>query len=175
MFDMVGRNIGSVTRRAIGVALIATMLTGCSAMTIGSGAGPKVGQVAEVANIASYSAEQALVSARAHFKNGDYGHAAALYKRAVEVAPQDPEGFVGLGASYDRLRRFDLSDRIYAALLKLTGPNVQYYNNVGYSNMLRGNLPVALASFRKAQALDPGNAVVANNIALLSAATAKRG
>lgn len=168
------RSFGSIARQGIVAAMAVMLLAGCSTMNIGGGSAMSQGQMADVPNVGSLSAEQALVAARAHFQNGDYGHSATLYKRVVEVDPKNAEGFVGLGASYDRLRRFDLSDRIYAGLLKLTGPTVQYYNNVGYSNMLRGNLQAALASFRKAQALDPDNAVVANNIALLSAAAAKR-
>ena len=63
-------------------------------------------------------------------------------------------------------------DRVYAALYGITGGTAQYYNNVGYSYMLRGNVPAALTSFRKARALDPDNIVVANNIQILQNAAA---
>jgi Flp pilus assembly protein TadD len=79
---------------------------------------------------------------------------------------------VGLGASYDRLGRFDLSDRVYASLYKLTGGTAQYYNNLGYSYMLRGKLSLALENFRKAQAIEPDNMVIANNIQILRDAAA---
>ena len=79
---------------------------------------------------------------------------------------------MGLSASYDRLGRFDLSDRVYATLYGLSGGTAQYYNNVGYSYLLRGNLTAALTNFKKARALDPENIVVANNIQILSNATA---
>ena len=39
---------------------------------------------------------------------------------------------------------------------QLAGGSAQYYNNLGYSYMLRGNLTVALTNFRKAKALDAG-------------------
>ena len=48
---------------------------------------------------------------------------------------------------------------------------MQYYNNLGYSYLLRGNLSQALTYFRKAKALAPNNAVIVNNIAMLKAAT----
>jgi Flp pilus assembly protein TadD len=70
------------------------------------------------------------------------------------------------------LRRFELSDRVYASLFKIIGGTAQYYNNVGYSYMLRGNLTAALTNFRKAQTLDPDNVVVANNIQILANAAA---
>ena len=56
-----------------------------------------------------------------------------------------------------------------------TAPSVQYYNNVGYSHMLRGDLKSALSSFRKAERLDPDNIVVANNLQLLADAAASAG
>jgi len=160
----------------IAVALAASPLAGCTAanLTGSSSFGSSKLQVAEVDDIGTYTADRALAEARAHFRNNDYGYSAAYYKRVVELEPKDPEGYVGLGASYDRLRRFDLSDRVYASLFKLSGGTVQYYNNVGYSYMLRGNLKDALTSFRKAKSLDPGNAVVANNLQILAQAAASR-
>ena len=56
----------------------------------------------------------------------------------------------------------------------MTGPTPQYYNNVGYSYMLRGNLTAALTNFRKASKLAPDNVVIANNLQILSNAASKR-
>ena len=88
------------------------------------------------------------------------------------MAPDNTEGYYGLAASYDRLARFDLADRVYAAIAKRGGASVQYHNNLGYSYMLRGDLNKALASFRKAEQLDPDNIVIANNLQLLADAAA---
>lgn len=154
-----------------GLAIAATLVLGaggCTTFFAGSSVfGNNALQVASVPNIGTYTAAGARDAARNHFRNGDYGTSAAFYKRLVELAPNDPEGYVGLAASYDRLRRFDLSDRVYARLYALTGGTAQYFNNVGYSYMLRGNLTAALTSFRRAKAADPNNAVVANNIQML--------
>jgi Flp pilus assembly protein TadD len=159
---------------ALGLAVAVTvpLLAGCSSMGSMSTYGGKTAKVAEISNIGDYTADSALAEAKAHFKNGDFGYSAALYKRAVELQPKNAEAYVGLSASYDRLRRFDLSDRVYAALHDLTGSTVQYYNNVGYSYLLRGNLSAAMTNFRKAQAIDPENVVVANNIQIVSNAAA---
>jgi Flp pilus assembly protein TadD len=147
------------------------LLTGCSGNVAGFGAfGANKLQVAEVSDIGTYTADTALTQARSHFRNNDFGYSAAFYKRVVELSPQDPQGYVGLSASYDRLGRFELSDRVYAALFELIGGTAQYYNNVGYSYMLRGNLASALTNFRKAQALEPGNVVVENNLQMLARA-----
>lgn len=158
------------------VAILGGPLAGCTtANFLGAGSfGGNPAQVADISNKGYTSAEVALVDARTHFRNSDFGYSAALYKKVAELSPQDPEGYIGLGASYDRLGRFDLSDRVYASLHKLTGGTAQYYNNVGYSYMLRGNLVAALKNFKKAEKLDPGNIVVANNIQLLADAAAIR-
>src|SRR5690606_35558772 len=94
----------SFTRGLFFVALAALPLGGCSTAGLAgkSAWGSSQLAVAEVAGIANYTAEGALSEARARFRNADYGHSAAFYKRAVELSPRDPEGYVGLRASYDR-------------------------------------------------------------------------
>ena len=168
---------GAVFGGRLGVAVLAvSVLAGCSTFGLGSNStfgGKTPMAVAVISNIGDYNADRALTEARNHFRNNDFGYSAAFYKRVVDLSPKDPEGYVGLGASYDRLGRFDLSDRVYASLYSLSGGTAQYFNNVGYSYLLRGNLSAALTNFRKAQKLDPANVVIANNIQLLTNATAK--
>lgn len=168
----------SLSYRLFAMAFAALPLTACmTALNSGvSTYGDNQLGPADLTKIGNYTADRALSEARSHFRNNDFGYSAALYKRVVELSPKDPEGYVGLGASYDRLRRFDLSDRVYATLQHLSGSTVQYYNNTGYSYMLRGDLKAALTNFRKAQKLDPGNAVVTNNLRILAkgAGTAAR-
>jgi len=103
-----------------------------------------------------------------HFGRGSYGLAERYFRDAVEKSPKDVTAWVGLAASYDRLRRFDLADRAYAYVLRLRGPTVQILNNQGYSMMLRGNLKEARRIFLKANELDPGNPTIANNLELLN-------
>lgn len=152
------------------ITLAVVPLAGCSTGNM-STYGGNPSQVASIPNIDALDASTALTQARGHFQNSDFGYSAALYKRVVELSPKNPEGYIGLGASYDRLRRFDLSDRVYASLFKLSGGTAQYYNNLGYSYMLRGDLANALANFKKAQRLDPDNVVVANNLKILAGAS----
>jgi Flp pilus assembly protein TadD len=140
------------------------VLAACSAM---SGFGDRTSALADVPNLQVYSSDEAVTKAKVHFKEGNYGHAATFYKRAVEVAPNDADALTGLAASYDRLRRFDLADRVYAALYKAEGGTLGYYNNVGYSYLLRGDLRKARSNFLKAYDIDPNNVVVANNLQLI--------
>lgn len=167
------RSLGS---GLLAVAMVVAPLSGCSTFNLAGSStfGSKPMQIAELTDADSYTADRALTEARNHFRNNDFGYSAALYKRVVELSPGNPEGYVGLGASYDRLGRFDLSDRVYASLYALTGDTAQYFNNVGYSYLLRGNLTAALANFRKAQKLAPDNIVIANNLQILANASAAR-
>lgn len=155
---------------AVVAALAVVPLAGCSSGL--SSFGSNKLEVAELPQIGDYTADRALIEARAHFRNKDFGHSAALYKRVVELSPKSAEGYVGLAASYDRLRRFDLSDRVYASLFDLSGNTVQYHNNRGYSYLLRGDLRAALSSFREAKKIDPDNVIVANNIRIVADAAA---
>ncbi|AXS41614.1 tetratricopeptide repeat protein [Breoghania sp. L-A4] len=151
-------------------AVAVAALSGCTTDITGSTTTWGDARLAQTgpANLNAYTADRALVEARNHFRNNDFGYSAALYKRVVELSPDNQEGYVGLGASYDKLRRFDLSDRVYATLYNLSGATTQYYNNAGYSYMLRGDLKSALSNFRKAQKLDPENVVVTNNLKMLA-------
>jgi len=166
------RGFGKGARSVVVVAMLTALpLAGCSSLMPGqSSFGDNKLAAADLPPVSDTTADAALLDARAHFRNNDFGYSAAYYKQAVELAPKNAEGYVGLGASYDRLGRFDQSDRVYATLYAISGPTAQYYNNLGYSYMLRGSLTQALSNFRKAKALDPGNPVIANNISMLSAA-----
>ncbi|HVY52480.1 MAG TPA: tetratricopeptide repeat protein [Devosia sp.] len=171
---MYRRSIGSLGLVTIVLAAALLPLGGCSSVLPGASSfGNNKLEPVEIANIGDYTADRAMSEAQAHFRNNDFGYSATLYKRVVELSPKDPRGYVGLGASYDRLGRFDLSDRVYQTLYALTGGSAQYYNNVGYSYMLRGNLTAALTNFRKAKAIDPDNIVIANNLQILANAAQK--
>jgi hypothetical protein len=78
-----------------------------------------------------------------YFRAADFGLAERHFRRAVELHPRDLESWIGLAASYDRLRRFDLADRAYHQAMKIAGPTPEILNNLGYSFMLRGDYPRA--------------------------------
>jgi tetratricopeptide (TPR) repeat protein len=102
-----------------------------------------------------------------HYRANDFGLAEKHFRRAVEQHPRDAEAWLGLAASYDRLRRFDLADRAYAQAVGILGPTVEILNNQGYSYMLRGDYKRARATLAVAHRKDPTNKYVENNIRLL--------
>ena len=92
------------------------------------------------------------------FRSNNFGLAEKSFRSAVEKHPNDAGAWVGLAASYDRLHRFDLADRAYAAALRLVGPTAEILNDQGFSYMLRGDY---------ARAKDPANPYVQANLQLL--------
>jgi tetratricopeptide (TPR) repeat protein len=108
-----------------------------------------------------------------HYKEQNYGLAEKHFRKAVEMQPRTAEAWVGLAASYDRLRRFDLADRAYTQAINVLGPTPEILNNQGYSYMLRGDYKMARKKLVAAQAKDPNNPYILNNIELLEEVTRK--
>jgi Flp pilus assembly protein TadD len=80
-----------------------------------------------------YPSDEPLHLGQEFFNRGIYGTAQRYFQDAVEKAPQDPSAWIGLAASYDHLRRFDLADRAYREAIRLAGETTQILNNQGYS------------------------------------------
>jgi tetratricopeptide (TPR) repeat protein len=108
-----------------------------------------------------------------YFRAADFGLAERHFRRAVELHPRDLEAWMGLAASYDRLRRFDLADRAYEQALKIAGQTPEILNNMGYSFMLRGDYRRARETLLQAAAQDPLNPYIRNNLELLEASFRK--
>ena len=102
------------------------------------------------------------------YRARNYGLAEQHFRKAAELHPRDAEAWIGLAASYDQLKRFDLADRAYAQAIRIVGPTVEILNNQGYSYMLRGDYARAHAALLTAQRKAPDNQYVANNMRLLA-------
>ena len=92
-----------------------------------------------------------LTLGKRHYRERNYGLAEQHFRRAAVKLPRDGEGWLGLAASYDRLKRYDLADRAYTRALDIYGPRPEVINNIGYSFLLRGDLRRARAKFAEAQ------------------------
>jgi tetratricopeptide (TPR) repeat protein len=103
-----------------------------------------------------------------YYHAGQFGIAEKHFRRAVERAPRDAEAWVGLAACYDRLKRFELADRAYSQAIAILGETPEILNNRGYSYILRGDFVRARRTLLAAQAKDPKNPYIKNNLALLA-------
>ena len=80
-----------------------------------------------------------LAAGKTQFRDANYGLAEQHFRKAVELRADNAEAWMGLAAAYDQLGRFDFADRAYDQLVKLAGRKPQIVNNMGYSQLLRGN------------------------------------
>ena len=160
--------------------VVAAGLAGCNTLSEGRGVfgwnsppvagldSPPTLTVQEPAEVKYYRSDEPMKLGLEHFARGNFGLAERYFRDAVEKAPKDAAAWIALGASYDRIARFDLSDQSYRMAAKLAGETVSLLNNQGYSYMLRGDLVRARAKFLKAYETAPNNPTIINNLALLN-------
>jgi Flp pilus assembly protein TadD len=152
--------------------ILVISLMGLAACTEGgvgdfSSFGDDAATIADTSNRDYYPNDQLIVEAKVQFRANQYGKASSLFKRALDVAPNDPQALLGYAASSDMLRRFDQADMAYRRLQPIIGNRIEFHNNYGYSQLLRGNLQVARRHFLIAYEQDPSNEFAANNLELL--------
>jgi Flp pilus assembly protein TadD len=154
------------TGRLAAIAATALSLGACSTLEL-AGAGSVT--LAEVPRSSPPldEIEGDVATAKRHFRAAHYGLAELHFRRAAESAKADPEAWLGLAASYDKLKRYDLADRAYAKVLSLFGPTPEYLNNRGYSYLLRGDVARASPLLAEAAVHDPENERVQGNLAAL--------
>lgn len=160
--------------KLLAVMILATGLAGCETIDPGSDAESANG----ITNSSSFGTEPEAIwisKAKASFKNGKYGLAERYYRRAVEERHNNAEAWLGLAASYDRLKRFDLAERAYDQLIQIAGHTPTVLNNIAYHHMLRGDFVTARQTLEKAAAKAPGNLYVKHNMELLERWEAQSG
>ncbi|MGA7323978.1 MAG: tetratricopeptide repeat protein [Rhodomicrobium sp.] len=116
-----------------------------------------------------------LDKAKENFRRGEYGLAERYFRQAIEERHSNVEAWLGLAASYDRLKRFDEADRAYKIVTAMVGNTATVLNNLGYHYMLKGEFANAEKSLREAQEKEPNNPYVRNNLILLSNWKSKAG
>jgi Tfp pilus assembly protein PilF len=165
--SFVGICVETVARLILVIAL-ALSAAACNqtALTPSPVPNPVTGQ--NPGDVKYYPSDQPVRLGTQRFYEGAFGLAQQYFQDAVEKSPEDVTAWIGLAASYDRMGRFDLADRAYAAAAKLEGETTRLLNNEGYSYMLRGDLKAAQAKFQQALKLDPSNQTTLNNIKLLN-------
>lgn len=154
--------------RLVPVLLIAAIVSACTLTRRGEGDAALVGQEDRRGLFTLMpESEKPLAKAKLHFKNEDYGLAEKYFRQAVEDDPNQTSAWLGLAASYDRLRRFDLAMRAYKVVIKQAGYTAAVHNNLGYHYYLQGKLAKARHHYKAALAKDPGNPYVLNNLETL--------
>src|SRR5688500_2106116 len=115
--------IAIVARRGRGLHLAALVVVAAAlgACTAKDGAGIDLGLTtgstvatvsapAEVSRPADYVKDDVELG-KDHYRAENYGLAEMHFRRAAETSRSDAEAWLGLAASYDQLKRFELADR----------------------------------------------------------------
>lgn len=144
-------------------AAVAVVLSACHPSAFGD----SLQSTSDTANRDYYPDDSPIVKGRVQFREENYGKAYKFFDDAVDLYPTDPAAWLGFAASADMLRRFDKADIAYAKLRPIIGNRIEFHNNYGYSQLLRGNLISARRHFLKAYEIDPSNERAANNLELL--------
>jgi len=135
----------------------------------GCNGGVPIDHTVEPEIFGSLPAEKPLELGKRYYSKGEFGLAEQAFRGAVELNKSDPEAWLGLAASYDRLRRFDQARRAYDVLIRLGGRTPTVLNNLGYHFILQGEYAKARQVLLEAKRIDPGNKYIRNNIELLEA------
>lgn len=156
--------------KLIVIAMLCALLAGCEGFAATkTGAAPDL-TTATVAQPAYPQPGDDLGLGKWHFRAGNFGLSEQHFRRVVEANAASGEGWLGLAAAYDQLRRFDLADRAYTQAVKVVGAKPAVLNNRGYSYMLRGDLRRARQDLNAASRQDPENPLILRNLELLSKA-----
>lgn len=150
-----------ISLTAMAAIVAATVLGGCTTSGIDKT------ETTAIAPVTADISEADLVAGKNQFRQANYGLAEKHFRKAVELRADNSEAWMGLAASYDQLGRFDFADRAYDQLLKVAGRKPEVLNNMGYSQLLRGNKKQARKLLLEARAAMPDSAVVDANLALL--------
>jgi len=154
-------------KRGVFLVFAAVLLAGCTA-GFGDNASHDIGPAMTSSSMFGDTPSKLFIAkAKENYRHGKFGHAERFYRKAIEVDSKNAEAWLGLAASYDRLRRFDLAKRAYDNLAGLTGHTPTVLNNLGYHYMLRGDLDKARHTLEAAYRHAPDNAHIARNLELL--------
>ena len=172
----------SVKRAVAPLFLCALFLSSCQTANVLdpdeiSSFGDSAASVDDISLNTYYPNEQLVKEGLVQIREKNYGKSYTLFKKAVEVYPDDPLAWLGYSASADHLSRFKNADIGYRRLARMIPNTPTYLNNVGYSYLLRGNLRQARTYFLRAYEIDHSNETTTNNLELLrnSASFVKRG
>jgi Flp pilus assembly protein TadD len=164
-----GRSLHIVMLVVMCAALAACTTDGTGALDLGLTTGSTVAPTAAPAEVSKPMdyVKTDVELGKDHYRAENYGLAEMHFRRAAESSRGDAEAWLGLAASYDQLKRFELADRAYREVVKLTGTTPELLNNRGYSYLLRGDLRRASQDLSAAAAQDPDNERIRNNLKML--------
>lgn len=106
-----------------------------------------------------------------HFENGDYGLAVHRFELSLAHEGESVQVLNAIAASYDRLKRYDVAERLYGRALAYAPADPQTLNNLAFSSYLQGRHDQAQRYLQMAQANpEADREVIAANLQLVRVA-----
>ncbi len=102
-----------------------------------------------------------------HFQAGLLGLALQSFRKDLANSPDSVATLNAVGATYDRLGRFDLAGNYFQRALSIEPKSAQTLNNIGFSYMLQGRLDDAAEYLKRAYARNQGDEVITANLGAL--------
>lgn len=163
--------------KLLAVGAVALAATGCKSEFEENGPETELaaGSISDSSSFGSAPEQLWLEKAKTYYKNGNYGLAERYYRQAIEERHNNAEAWLGLAASYDRLKRFDHAARAYDQLIQIAGHTPTVLNNLAYHQMLKGDFSGARQTLQAASSQSPDNPYIRNNMDLLERWEAKAG
>ena len=161
---MRGRDMRRENFITLSIVCAALALSGCTKNAIDGL------ETTAIRPIAQDISQSDLALGKMQFRDANYGLAEKHFRKAVELRADNAEAWMGLAAAYDQLGRFDFADHAYDQLVKLAGRKPEIVNNMGYSQLLRGNNKKARELLNEARKHMSDTTVVDANLALLNKA-----
>lgn len=100
-------------------------------------------------------------------KNGQLAEAQALYRKVLELAPDQPDALHYSGVLAHQQGRSEEAIALIARSLELAPDQPDWYSNLGIVLQDEGKLQEAVIAYRRALALEPAHANAHNNIGVL--------
>ncbi len=93
-----------------------------------------------------------------------YPQAEAELQQAYRLDPTLPDTCAAMGVLYDQWGRGEDAERWHRLAIAAAPHSADYYNNLGFSNYLRGNFAASVDAYEKALQRDPVNHRATNNL-----------
>jgi tetratricopeptide (TPR) repeat protein len=106
-------------------------------------------------------------------RNYDYRSAETIWRKALEVAPNNPRAYANLGSAITEQGRVDEAIGYYRKALELKPDYADAHNNLGLLLKSQGRFDEAIEHYRRALEIKPGFAEVYNNLGSIYQAQGK--
>lgn len=153
------------TRTIGAIVVVLTVMSSCQKAFDYSAAAP-VTKLSpnEVYDVKIDPSQPPLAAAERYMRTGSYVHSLAYYQAVLQQMPQSQEAMLGIAASYSFLGQFKQADQYFQAVKSTFGETAVYHNDLGFSYILRGDLPRAKTHLQKALRAMPNSETIQNNL-----------